>query len=52
MFEYGNVEADYDTGKLKGLGINGAPSPAQENMTKCLEWAYGVVEKALADFRE
>jgi len=52
LFLNGDVEGDYDEGKLKHLHIHGAPREASANMTKCLEWAYDVVEKALEDFKE
>ena len=52
LFRNGDVEGEYDEGKLKDLGIHGAPSEAAGNMTKCLEWAYDVISKALEDFKE
>ncbi|KAI6788411.1 P-loop containing nucleoside triphosphate hydrolase protein [Hortaea werneckii] len=52
LFHDGDVEGPYDEAKLAELQISGAPASTQKDMTRCLEWAYGVVEHALADFRE
>ncbi|KAK0354827.1 ribosylnicotinamide kinase [Friedmanniomyces endolithicus] len=47
LFKEGNVEGDLDETRLQHLGIRGMPSNAQENMTACMHWAYGVIEEAL-----
>ncbi|TKA32885.1 hypothetical protein B0A50_01111 [Salinomyces thailandicus] len=52
MFKGGDVEGEYNDEKLKELGISGTSSEAQQSMTKCLEWAYGIVEEALGNFKE
>lgn len=52
LFKDGDVEGELDVSKHRELGIESMPHDAQGNMTKCLQWAYSVVEKALEDFKE
>ncbi|KAK5120282.1 hypothetical protein LTR85_006488 [Meristemomyces frigidus] len=52
LFEDGNVEGQVDGSKLQALNIEIMPPDAQDDITKCLEWAYGVLERALEDFKE
>lgn len=52
LFQSGDVEGHPNEMKLHELNIHCVPSEAMSNMTKCLEWAYDVVEKALEAFKE
>ena len=47
LFNNGNVEADLDEDTCRAIGLVGMPKDAEENMTKCLEWAVGVLEQAI-----
>ncbi|KAK3669093.1 ribosylnicotinamide kinase [Elasticomyces elasticus] len=47
LFKDGNVEGELKDDRLQDLEIRAMPVDAQENMTACLHWAYGVVEEAL-----
>jgi len=51
LFKDGNVEEELDEAVCSKLEIDGMPRKAQGNMTTCLEWAYGIVEKALTEAR-
>ncbi|KAK5136878.1 hypothetical protein LTR08_001800 [Meristemomyces frigidus] len=52
LFSNGDVEGEPAAEMVEALGIETLPRGAQSDMTKCLEWAYGVLEKALEDFKE
>ncbi|KAK5715203.1 ribosylnicotinamide kinase, partial [Elasticomyces elasticus] len=47
LFKDGNVEGELEDDRLQDLEIRAMPVDAQENMTTCLHWAYGVIEEAL-----
>ncbi|KAK4901338.1 ribosylnicotinamide kinase [Elasticomyces elasticus] len=47
LFKDGNVEGEPEDDRLQDLAIRAMPVDAQENMTACLHWAYGVIEEAL-----
>jgi len=47
LFEKGDVEGELKTDVCEPLGIHGMPTDAYGDMTKCLEWAYGILEKEL-----
>ncbi|KAK5722820.1 ribosylnicotinamide kinase [Elasticomyces elasticus] len=47
LFKDGNVEGELEDDRLQELEIRAIPVDAQENMTACLHWAYGVIEEAL-----
>jgi len=44
LFENGDVDKELDADVCKRTGINGMPREAEENMTRCLDWAVGVLE--------
>lgn len=48
LFEDGDVEGEFRRDVLKETGIQVVPRDAQGSMTKCVEWAVGVVDEALA----
>lgn len=50
LFEQGDVEGKLKEDVVRELGIKAMPESAQGNMTKCLEWAYNVLEDALEQF--
>jgi len=52
LFEKGGVESDLKSDVCKPLGIHGMPKEAYGDMTKCLEWAYGILEKELLQRKE
>jgi nicotinamide/nicotinate riboside kinase len=47
LFKNDNVEAELDEDACKAIGVMGMPQDAEENMTKCLEWAIGVLEQVI-----
>lgn len=48
LFEGGDVEGgELDTTVLERLDINAMPKGAQGDMTKCVDWAFGILEKEL-----
>jgi nicotinamide/nicotinate riboside kinase len=47
LFEKGNVEGELNKNVLKDLDIHAMPREAQKSMTRCLEWAYEILETAL-----
>lgn len=47
LFEGGDVEGGLDKDVCQRIGIHGMPKEAEENMTKCLEWAVDVLEKEI-----
>jgi nicotinamide/nicotinate riboside kinase len=44
LFEDGDVNKELDEDVCGRVGINGMPREAEENMTRCLDWAVGVLE--------
>ena len=50
MFEDGNVEGKVKDSVVREWGIEVMPESAQGSMTRCLEWAYEVLEEALQEF--
>lgn len=52
MFKGGDVEGEYDEEQLQKLKIRAAPDVALSDMTKCLQWAYDVLDEALDCFTE
>lgn len=49
LFEGGDVEGQLNTNVCDTIGINGMPREAERNMTKCLEWATQVLERAIKE---
>ena len=47
LFKDGHVDGELDEGVCKSVGIHGMPREAEVNMTKCLRWAFGVLERAI-----
>ena len=47
LFQDGDVNGELKEDVLETLGIEAMPSDAQGNMTKCVEWACGVLDKAI-----
>ncbi|EOA90579.1 ribosylnicotinamide kinase [Exserohilum turcicum] len=47
LFKNGDVDGELDGHVCKSAGIHGMPREAEENMTKCLSWAVGVLEHVL-----
>jgi len=47
LFHDGDVEGRADEAELRRLGIEIVPRAGQDDMTACVEWAYGVLEEAL-----
>lgn len=47
LFEGGDVEGEVRAGVVEQLGIRIAPKDMQCDMTRCLEWAFNIVEGAL-----
>nr|POE96445.1 nicotinamide riboside kinase [Quercus suber] len=47
LFEGGNVEGVVDENVTTKLGIKAAPREIQNDISKCLEWAYEIVSDAL-----
>jgi nicotinamide/nicotinate riboside kinase len=47
LFNDGNVEGDIDEKLVDDLGIDVMPTENQGDLSACLEWAYGKLEKAL-----
>lgn len=43
LFQNQDVDAELDESVCSRLGIHGMPREAEQNMTKCLEWAAGVL---------
>lgn len=48
LFHGGDVEGDVDSEVVSKLGIDVMPQDKQGDLSACLEWAYGVLEGALA----
>ncbi|KAF2689654.1 P-loop containing nucleoside triphosphate hydrolase protein [Lentithecium fluviatile CBS 122367] len=47
LFEKGDVEGKLDEDVCRAIGLVGMPKEAEENMTKCLEWAVAVLEDVI-----
>lgn len=47
LFEQGDVDGELNTDVCKDVGIHGMPKEAEGDMTKCLEWATGVLESVI-----
>jgi nicotinamide/nicotinate riboside kinase len=47
LFNDGNVEGDINEKLVDDLGIDVMPTENQGDLSACLEWAYGKLEKAL-----
>lgn len=47
LFRDGDAEGELEDEVLKELGIDAMPLDAQGNMTKCVQWACDVVDKAI-----
>ncbi|KAH7392549.1 P-loop containing nucleoside triphosphate hydrolase protein [Pyrenochaeta sp. MPI-SDFR-AT-0127] len=47
LFNHGDVEDELDEEACKTVGICGMPKEAEEDMTKCLSWAAGVLGKVI-----
>jgi nicotinamide/nicotinate riboside kinase len=47
LFKDGDVDGELDEEVCKSVGIYGMPREAEENMTKCLDWAAGVLEQVI-----
>lgn len=47
LFNDGNVEGDVNEKLVDDLGIDIMPAEKQSDLSACLEWAYGKLEKAL-----
>ena len=47
LFKDENVEGPLNEDACNAIGLVGMPKDAEENMTKCLEWAVGVLEQAI-----
>ena len=52
LFTDGDVEGEPATEVVKAFGIETMPRDAQGDMTKCLVWAFSLLENALEDFKE
>jgi nicotinamide/nicotinate riboside kinase len=50
LFKNGDVEAQLDEEVCKAIGLAGMPKGAEENMTKCLEWAVEVLGHAIKQY--
>jgi nicotinamide/nicotinate riboside kinase len=44
LFENEDVDNELDADVCRKIGVNGMPREAEENMTKCLEWAVQALE--------
>jgi nicotinamide/nicotinate riboside kinase len=49
LFQAGDVDRELDEDVCHKAGINGMPRDAEQNMSKCLDWAVGVLEAAIRD---
>lgn len=49
LFEHGDVEGKLDDDVCSKVKICGMPKEAEENMTKCLEWAVEKLEAVIKD---
>jgi len=49
LFEDNHVEKELKEEVCRNIGIHGMPRRAEGNMTDCVEWAVGVLEKAIKD---
>jgi nicotinamide/nicotinate riboside kinase len=47
LFENGDVEGKLDEDVCKAIRLVGMPKDAEQNMTRCLEWAVSVVEDVI-----
>lgn len=47
LFEDGDVEGAFRKDVLQSVGIDAVPQEARQSMTKCVEWAVGVVDEGL-----
>ncbi|KAF2724006.1 P-loop containing nucleoside triphosphate hydrolase protein [Polychaeton citri CBS 116435] len=52
LFKDGNVEGELDQGVTSQLEIETMPADAQGDMTRCLQWAYSVLEGRLRSTME
>ncbi|KAH7075465.1 P-loop containing nucleoside triphosphate hydrolase protein [Paraphoma chrysanthemicola] len=48
LFQDNDVDRELDDGVCRKVDINGMPREAEQNMTKCLEWAVRVLEASLS----
>jgi nicotinamide/nicotinate riboside kinase len=47
LFKNGDVNGELDTAVCEQLGLQGMPKEAVEDMTKCFEWAAGMILNSL-----
>lgn len=49
LFEGGDVSKELDADVCRNVGINGMPREAEADMTKCLEWAVGILQATIKE---
>jgi nicotinamide/nicotinate riboside kinase len=47
LFKNGDVNGDLEQQQLDRLALHVMPKEYQEDLTSCLEWSYGIVQKAV-----
>ncbi|EDU48938.1 nicotinamide riboside kinase 1 [Pyrenophora tritici-repentis Pt-1C-BFP] len=51
LFKHGDVDGELDPNVCQNVGIHGMPKEAEGDMTRCLNWAAGVLESVIKGSR-